>query len=63
MDPKYVDVEVIRWQNLTGQQATLDGHGATFEHVREGRLLGAEDDLKESILAAEESSPVASINA
>lgn len=53
VEPAFVDVIVTRWQNLTGQQATLDGHGATFSHVREGRLLGAEDELNESILEAE----------
>ena len=43
LDPKYVDVIVQRWQDLTGKQATLDGHGATFEHTREGRLIEAQD--------------------
>jgi DNA modification methylase len=50
LDAKYVDVVVLRWQELTGQQATLSGHGATFEHVKEGRRLGAEDAIKEDCL-------------
>ena len=47
LDPKYCDVIVQRWQTLTGKQATLDGHGATFEHVKEGRRMQAEDEIKE----------------
>jgi DNA modification methylase len=53
LDPKYVDVIVQRWQDLSGKQARLDGHGATFEHTREGRLLEAQDALKEDALEAE----------
>jgi len=53
LDPKYVDVIVQRWQDLSGKQARLDGHGATFEHTREGRLLEAQDALKEEALEAE----------
>lgn len=37
IDPKYVDVIVQRWQNLTGKEATLDGSGQTFAGVREQR--------------------------
>ena len=47
LDPKYVDVTVQRWQNLTGKQATLDGNGATFEQVKQARRLAAEDAVKE----------------
>ena len=50
LDPKYCDVVIQRWQELTGKQATLEGHGATFEHVKEGRHLGAEDEIKEDCL-------------
>jgi DNA modification methylase len=38
LDPKYVDVVVTRWQALSGQQATLDGDGRTFEAVKAARL-------------------------
>jgi len=38
IDPRYVDVAVIRWQEFTGQQATLDGDGRTFEQVKAERL-------------------------
>jgi DNA modification methylase len=40
LDPKYVDVIVSRWQFLSGQKATLDGHGRTFEEVAQERGLG-----------------------
>ncbi|MGA2145972.1 MAG: DNA methyltransferase [Bryobacteraceae bacterium] len=40
LDPKYVDVIVTRWQSLTGQKATLDGDGRTFEEVAQERGLG-----------------------
>jgi DNA modification methylase len=33
IDPKYVDVIVLRWQALTGKKATLDGDGRTFEAI------------------------------
>jgi hypothetical protein len=47
LDPGYCDVIVERWQNLTGRQATLEGHGVTFGHVKHGRRMGAEDAIKE----------------
>jgi DNA modification methylase len=37
MDPKYVDVSVKRWQELSGQQAKLDGDGRTFEKIAAAR--------------------------
>jgi DNA modification methylase len=33
LDPKYVDVIVQRWQQLTGKQATLDSDGRAFDDV------------------------------
>ena len=33
VDPKYADVIVRRYQEYTGQQATLDGEAATFDEV------------------------------
>jgi hypothetical protein len=41
LDPKYVDTVVIRWQNLTGGEATLDGDGRTFEQVKAERVRSA----------------------
>ena len=37
LDPKYVDVVVQRWQQLTGKEAKLDGDGRTFEQIAEER--------------------------
>ena len=37
LNPAYVDVAVQRWQNFTGQQATLEGDGRTFEDVANDR--------------------------
>jgi DNA modification methylase len=50
LDPKFVDVIVMRWQKLTGQEATLDGSGGqTFELVRQGRM-GVEDVTQAEVI-------------
>jgi DNA modification methylase len=41
LDPKYVDVVVGRWQGMTGNKATLEGDGRTFDAVRQDRLRAA----------------------
>jgi DNA modification methylase len=33
LDPKYCDVTIMRWQDFTGQQATLEGDGRTFAEL------------------------------
>ena len=33
LDPAYVDVAVSRWQGFTGETATLEGDGRSFEAV------------------------------
>ena len=38
LDPKYVDVIVDRWQQFTGQAATLDGDGRSFDEIKTGRV-------------------------
>lgn len=38
LDPKYVDVDVQRWQLFTGKEATLEGDGRTFAQVKQQRL-------------------------
>lgn len=40
LDPKYADVIVQRWQQLTGRQAVLEGDGRTFESVMLERTGG-----------------------
>jgi len=37
LDPKYVDVIVERWQQLTGKQAELEADGRSFEKVKADR--------------------------
>ncbi len=37
LDPKYVDVIVQRWEQLTGKQATLDGDGRRFDEIAQER--------------------------
>jgi DNA modification methylase len=48
--PEYCDVIIQRWQNFTGREATLDGHGATLAHVAAGRAMESEDAIKEDCL-------------
>jgi DNA modification methylase len=50
LDPRYVDVIISRWETFSGKKATLEGHGATFAHVAEGRAMGREDHDKEDAL-------------
>jgi DNA modification methylase len=40
IDPRYVDVAVLRWQRFTGKQARLDGDRRTFEEI--ARFRGKE---------------------
>jgi DNA modification methylase len=46
IDPRYVDVIVKRWQDFTGQQATLDGDGRTFNEISTERF-GAQSDVED----------------
>jgi DNA modification methylase len=38
IDPKYCDVIIQRWQNMSGRTATLEGNGRTFEEIKTARL-------------------------
>jgi DNA modification methylase len=38
LDPKYVDVVVQRWQQLSTKEAVLEGDGRTFNEIRSERL-------------------------
>ncbi len=40
LDTKYCDVIITRWQDFTGQEATLEGDGRTFAEISEGRDAG-----------------------
>jgi DNA modification methylase len=44
LDPKYADVVVARWEQLTGKKATLDGDGRTFEETKVERLGSQDED-------------------
>jgi DNA modification methylase len=37
LDPKYVDVIVTRWEQLSGKKATLEADGSTFEQIKQER--------------------------
>jgi site-specific DNA-methyltransferase (adenine-specific) len=37
LDPKYCDVIIKRWQDFTGQQATLEATGETFDQLKQQR--------------------------
>ncbi|MDJ0685388.1 MAG: site-specific DNA-methyltransferase [Alphaproteobacteria bacterium] len=41
LDPRYVDVIVRRWQEFTGEIATLEGSGKAFEEVAQERFAAA----------------------
>jgi len=38
IDPRYGDVIVLRWQDYTGKEATLEGDGRTFSEIAAQRL-------------------------
>lgn len=38
LDPKYVDVIIKRWQDFTGQQATLEATGQTYDELKAERV-------------------------
>lgn len=42
LDPKFVDVIVMRWQEFTGEAATLEGDGRTFAEIAEARVPAKE---------------------
>lgn len=43
LDPKYVDVIVQRWQQLTGKKAKLAADGRTFEEISQERQKEADE--------------------
>ena len=43
LDPKYVDVIVERWQNLTGEVAVLEGEDRTYDDLRVAREPKSKD--------------------
>jgi hypothetical protein len=45
LDPQYTDVVVERWQRMSGQQATLEGDGRTFEVIAGERLRKPDEGM------------------
>ncbi len=45
ISPAYVDVSVKRWQDFTGQTATLDGDGRTFDQIAAERARVSLEEL------------------
>ena len=41
LNPAYIDVAVLRWQEFTGKEAILEGDGRSFAQVRAERLKDA----------------------
>jgi DNA modification methylase len=41
LDPKYVDVIILRWQGFSGGAAVLDGEGRSYEEIAAGREAAA----------------------
>jgi hypothetical protein len=39
--PRYADVIITRWQNLTGKQAMLEGDGRSFAEIASERVSAA----------------------
>ncbi|AIF81429.1 DNA methylase n-4/n-6 domain-containing protein [endosymbiont of Acanthamoeba sp. UWC8] len=39
LDPKYVDVIIRRWQEMTGKEAILDEVGKAFEEIKKLRII------------------------
>jgi DNA modification methylase len=37
LDPKYVDLVILRWQRFTGREAVLEGDGRTFAELAQAR--------------------------
>ena len=46
IEPRYVDVAILRWQQLTKLEATLDGDGRTFEEIKQARARSKDQPRK-----------------
>jgi DNA modification methylase len=47
IEPRYVDMIVCRWQQMSGQQAVLEGDGRCFDQVQAERLSTTEAHSKD----------------
>jgi DNA modification methylase len=41
IEPRYVDVALLRWQRYSGQEAVLEGDGRSFSEVAAARQVPA----------------------
>jgi DNA modification methylase len=48
LDPRYVDVAILRWQTFSGKQAKLASTGQSFEEVRRERQTSLADAVPEA---------------
>jgi DNA modification methylase len=53
IEPRYIDVAITRWQQMTGKAATLDGDGRTWTEVAAERLLQNDAQANEAGLDRE----------
>jgi DNA modification methylase len=54
IEPRYIDVAIERWQQMTGKAATLDGDGRTWTEVAAERRLQNDAQADEAGLDREE---------
>jgi hypothetical protein len=52
LDPRYVDVGVLRWEGFTGREARLASTGKTFREVRAERQAAASQAIQAPIPVA-----------
>ena len=48
LEPRYVYVAIVCWQNMTGKQAVLESTGQTFDELRADQLAGRERSIPQS---------------
>lgn len=41
LEPKFCDVIVMRWQEMTGRRAVLEADGREFDAIRAEQMRGA----------------------
>jgi DNA modification methylase len=49
IEPQYIDVSLIRWQNFTGRQATLANDGRNFAEITRARNQGTEPLIRAGV--------------
>jgi len=57
LEPAYVDMAIVRWQNFSGAEAMLEGTGQSYASVKETRDAGAEAQADDAEAAARQAGP------